>query len=93
MCNDLSLLPWKSGQLHIVQNYWEAAGVVAALKAGIGPSSARRPLESATTTLIDGEMNLQSLYGRQINHRSDLGEAKEELVSNWTEHEPRDIGK
>ena len=26
MENDLTVLPWRSGQLHIVENYWEAAG-------------------------------------------------------------------
>ena len=44
MRNDLSALPWRQGQLHRVANYWEAAGVMAALKAGINPASVRRPL-------------------------------------------------
>jgi len=44
MKNDLTALPWAQGQLHIVENYWEAAGVLAALKAGIDPMAARRPL-------------------------------------------------
>ncbi len=44
MRNDLTHLPWQAGQLHIVQNYWEAAGVLACLKAGIEPASVRRPL-------------------------------------------------
>ncbi|MCH9045245.1 MAG: DUF3326 domain-containing protein, partial [SAR324 cluster bacterium] len=44
MRNDLTHLPWQPGQLHIVQNYWEAAGVLACLKAGIDPASVRRPL-------------------------------------------------
>ena len=44
MKNDLSLLPWAADQLHVVDNYWEAAGVMAALKEGISPSSVRRPL-------------------------------------------------
>lgn len=44
MSNDLRNLPWASGQLVIVENYWEAAGVMAAIKAGIKPSSTRRPL-------------------------------------------------
>lgn len=44
MKNDLSLLPWASGQFHRVENYWEAAGVLNALKAGIAPESVRRPL-------------------------------------------------
>ena len=44
MNNDLSLLPWSPGQFHVVENYWEAAGVLAALKAGIALDSVRRPL-------------------------------------------------
>ena len=32
MKNDLTLLPWAPGQLQIVENYWEAAGVMSALK-------------------------------------------------------------
>jgi len=44
MHNDLRSLPWKNGQLHLVENYWEAAGVLSALKAGIDPGSVRRPL-------------------------------------------------
>ena len=43
MKNDLTALPWAQGQLHIVENYWEAAGVLSALKAGIDPMAARRP--------------------------------------------------
>jgi hypothetical protein len=44
MKNDLELLPWADGQLHIVENYWEAVGVMTALKAGIKPDSLRRPI-------------------------------------------------
>ena len=44
MANDLTELPWAARQLIVVENYWEAAGVMAALKAGLEPSSVRRPL-------------------------------------------------
>ena len=44
MRNPLTMLPWADGQLIVVENYWEAAGVVASLKAGIAPESVRRPL-------------------------------------------------
>ena len=44
MRNDLTALPWRQGQLHVVENYWEAAGVMAALKAGVNPKAVRRPL-------------------------------------------------
>jgi hypothetical protein len=44
MQNQLAQFPWRPGQLHIVDNYWEAAGVMAALRAGIDPRSVRRPI-------------------------------------------------
>jgi Protein of unknown function (DUF3326) len=44
MENDLEALPWPPGRLHVVDNYWEAAGVVACLRAGVDPASVRRPL-------------------------------------------------
>ncbi len=47
MRNDLQALPWAPGQLHVVENYWEAVGVMTALKAGIAPGSLRRPLAAA----------------------------------------------
>ena len=47
MSNDLTQLPWSQGQLHIVENYWEAAGVMAAMRAGIDPTAVRRPLQPA----------------------------------------------
>lgn len=50
MRNDLSTLPWQDGQLHFAKNYWEAAGVVAALRAGIAPESLRRPLHRTILT-------------------------------------------
>ncbi len=43
MTNDLTQLPWRPGQLTIVENYWEAAGILAALRAGIAPGAVRRP--------------------------------------------------
>ncbi len=56
MSNDLGQLPWMPGQLHIVDNYLEAAGVIAALKSGIDPSSVRRPIELVNVDKIVGEM-------------------------------------
>jgi hypothetical protein len=44
MKNDLSSLPWAPGQFHWVGNYWEAVGLIAAMRAGIDPASVRRPL-------------------------------------------------
>jgi hypothetical protein len=44
MRNDLRQLPFAPGQLWIVENYLEAAGLITALKAGVDPASVTRPL-------------------------------------------------
>ena len=53
MKNDLRELPWMPGQLHIVENYWEAIGVMTALRAGITPSSVRRPIDTVGIETFD----------------------------------------
>ena len=50
MENDLTVLPWRPGQLHIVENYWEAAGVLCAIRGGIAPASVRRPIAHTQVT-------------------------------------------
>jgi len=47
MKNDLATLPWATNQLHIVDNYLEALGVMSALKSGIAIDTLKRPLENA----------------------------------------------
>ena len=51
MKNDLRTLPWKHDQLYIVENYWEVSGVINAIRAGITPESARRPLAKTKVVL------------------------------------------
>ncbi len=51
MRNDLSLLPWAEGQYLVVENYLEAVGVLAALKAGLSLKSLRRPLKRVETVV------------------------------------------
>lgn len=55
MKNDLSLLPWAPGQFWRVDNYWEAAGLIAALRAGVDPDSTRRPLASTNVGIRTAE--------------------------------------
>lgn len=45
MRNDLQALPFKPGQLHYAENYYEAAGIMAGMKAGVAPAALARPLE------------------------------------------------
>lgn len=54
MGNDLGELPWAAGQLHRVENYWEAAGVMAALRAGLDPGAVRRPISGAPVSRAAG---------------------------------------
>jgi hypothetical protein len=44
MRNDLRALPFRAGQLHYAQNYYEAAGILAAIKAGVAPATIARPM-------------------------------------------------
>ncbi len=46
MRNDLARLPWSPSRFYIAENYWEAAGIASALKAGLDPDSVRRPLNT-----------------------------------------------
>jgi Protein of unknown function (DUF3326) len=64
MRNDLSLLPWKAGQFVTVENYWEAAGVIAAIKAGIEPRSVRRPFPFTKSMLAQTELTFQTVRSR-----------------------------
>ena len=50
--NDICALPWNFGQLTVVENYWEAAGVIAAMRAGIAPSSVRRPFVNTQNDVV-----------------------------------------
>ena len=47
MKNELEFLPWQAGRFFSVDNYLEAAGVVAAIRAGLSPRSVVRPLVAA----------------------------------------------
>jgi hypothetical protein len=63
MQNNLEELPFAPGKLFIVENYWEAVGVMNALKAGVVPESVRRPL--AHTTVFDANNTRKSLTAQR----------------------------
>jgi hypothetical protein len=45
MRNDLKSLPFRPGQLHYAANYYEAAGILSAMKAGVAPATIARPMQ------------------------------------------------
>ena len=51
MKNDLTELPWNVGQFHQVENYLEAAGLIAAIRSGIDVGSVQRPLSKTSVTV------------------------------------------
>jgi len=53
MTNKLSDLPGGTKGVILVNNYLEAAGVLAALRAGISLESVRRPIAATTVTYED----------------------------------------
>lgn len=61
MRNDLSALPWAPGKFHEVENYAEAVGVIAAMRAGIDPASIRRPLGKTIFSAVPSGDAVQDL--------------------------------
>ena len=43
IAHELKSLPWRPHQLFVAENYWEAAGILSALRTSIAPQSVRRP--------------------------------------------------
>ena len=60
MRNDLTRLPWEPGQLYIVENYWEAAGLLTSLREGISPGSTRRPLSGVKVSHTVSKRSIES---------------------------------
>jgi hypothetical protein len=54
MRNSLKDLPWAEGQFFQAENYFEAAGMIAALRAGVAHETVKRPLH-----LVRGSMMLK----------------------------------
>lgn len=50
MQNDLESLPWSSGQFRYAENYFEAAGMLSAIREGISLTSVDRPMRLAADT-------------------------------------------
>lgn len=62
MKNDLKRLPFAPGKLFMAENYLEAVGIMASLKAGVAVSSVRRPL--ADTRVISETVEHQGKEGK-----------------------------
>ena len=65
MAGDLATLPWRDQQLFIAENYWEAAGILSTLRAGITPGSVRRPFNRLGVKIWGKSSSLASTVRRR----------------------------
>ena len=56
MRNDLKSLPFRAGQLQYASNYYEAAGILSAMMAGVAPASFARPMQPMRIERIAAEV-------------------------------------
>ena len=70
MRNNLSKLPWLNGHLFYAENYWEATGIIAALRAGLSPDAVRRPLRTTTVRRASRESTPDVSSTQQRSHVS-----------------------
>jgi len=74
MKNDLRELPFQPGQLLFVENYYEAAGMLAAMKTGVAPTALVRPMlpmhvfrtaEGSKKSAINGKASKPATNGQR----------------------------
>jgi hypothetical protein len=90
MRNDLSSLPWSEGQFHCAANYYEAAGILAALRAGIDCNAVRRPLEPTRVTCskyVDRPGRREAVPVDTSPDETTTGNSRSNLGSETVEHE------
>ena len=76
MRNDLVDLPWRRDQLYRVENYWEAAGVMLALKSGVPPSAVRRPLVAAELVTVAARAERMAGDRHPVSHQLSIIQRK-----------------
>lgn len=75
MRNDLRALPFRPGQLQFAANYYEAAGILAAMKAGVAPSTLERPMRPLRVERIGAPVVVEAKVSLNGNGRAKNGTA------------------
>jgi hypothetical protein len=78
MRNDLRSLPFKHGQLHYAANYYEAAGIMAGIKAGVAPATLARPMQPLRINRVGAEEPVVAANGN--GHVNGNGNGKSRKV-------------
>jgi len=78
MQNRLEDLPFSNGQLHVVDNYLEAVGVIQAIKSGVAINSVRRPMEQTKVVGIEQKKSTMSttIHDSPADEKSPIEESK-----------------
>ena len=67
MRNDLKSLPFRAGQLQYASNYYEAAGILSAMKAGVAPATLARPMQPIRIERIAAEVEVNGKTNGHAN--------------------------
>src|SRR5215475_9766108 len=67
MRNDLKSLPFRAGQLHYAANYYEAAGILSAMKAGVAPATLARPMQRIRIERVAAEVEVNGKTNGHAN--------------------------
>ncbi len=77
MRNDLKALPFRAGQLHYAQNYYEAAGIMSAMKAGVAPATLARPMQPIRIERVSAPVvTLAKTNGHTNGHTNGNGKGR-----------------
>ena len=77
MRNDLKSLPFRAGQLHYASNYYEAAGILSAMKAGVAPATIARPMQPIRIERIAAEVETNGKTNGHANgHTNGNGKSR-----------------
>ena len=77
MRNDLRALPFRAGQLHYAANYYEAAGILSAMKAGVAPATIARPMQPMRIERVAAEVETNGKTNGHANgHANGNGNGK-----------------
>src|SRR5882757_929419 len=77
MRNDLKSLPFRAGQLHYASNYYEAAGILSAMKAGVAPATIARPMQPIRIERIAAEAEVNGKTNGHANgHTNGNGKSR-----------------
>jgi hypothetical protein len=77
MRNDLKSLPFRAGQLQYAANYYEAAGILSAMKAGVAPSTIARPMQPIRIERISAPVETNGhINGHTNGHTNGNGKGR-----------------